>query len=123
MIDRSIIELNAHVFAPQLYFFRGEVCAVIGDNAVGDTVTVYDPGHEVYYRSGFGRLDRRGFYPFGEFIHHDQQVFFLVGSAFKGSHHIEPPDRKRPSDGDSSEGVGWHMALVGKELATDAPFD
>src|SRR3954465_168454 len=72
VIDRSIVELNAHVFAPQLYFIGGEVCAVIGDDTVGDTVTVYDPGYEVYHRSGFGRLNRLGFYPFREFIHHDQ---------------------------------------------------
>ena len=37
----------------------------------GDAITVYDPGYEVYHRSGFGRFDRFGFYPFGEFIHHD----------------------------------------------------
>src|SRR3954466_11942371 len=43
VIDRSIVELNAQVSAPQLYFIRGEVCAVIGDNTMGDTIMVYDP--------------------------------------------------------------------------------
>jgi hypothetical protein len=44
----------------------------IGYDAVGDAITVYNPGYEVYHRSGFSCFNRFGFYPFGEFIHHDQ---------------------------------------------------
>src|SRR3954464_12499146 len=51
------------------------------------------------------------------------KYFFLVGSAFKGSNHVKPPDRERTSDGDSLEGSGWHMALVCKKLATYASLD
>ena len=51
------------------------------------------------------------------------KYFFLVGSAFKGSNHVKLPDREGPSDGDSLEGGGWHMALVCKELATGASLD
>src|SRR4051812_32889337 len=51
------------------------------------------------------------------------KYFFLVGSAFKGSNHVKPPDRERPSDGDSLEGGGWHVALVCKKLETDASLD
>ena len=46
-----------------------------------------------------------------------------MGSAFKGSNHVKPPDREGSSDGDSLEGGGWHMALVCKELATGASLD
>ena len=49
-----------------------KVHAVISDDTVGDAVTVYNPGYKVYHRSEFGRLNRLGFYPFGELIHHDQ---------------------------------------------------
>ena len=59
--------------AHQVFYFVGcEVRAVVGDDAVWDTINVHDTGYEVYHRSGFGRFNGFGFYPFGEFIHHDQ---------------------------------------------------
>ena len=72
VIDGSIIELDAHVFAPEFYLIGHKVRAIISDDAVGDSVTVYNPGYEVYHWSGLGRFNWLGFYPFGEFIHHDQ---------------------------------------------------
>ena len=51
------------------------------------------------------------------------RYFFLMASSFKGSDHIKPPDRKGPSYGDCLESGGRHMALVGKEMATDAVLD
>ena len=72
MIDGGIIELNAHVVALSFYLASYEVRAVIDDDAVGDAIMVYNPGYEVYHRSGFCCFNRFGLYPFGEFIHHDQ---------------------------------------------------
>ena len=72
VIDRSIIEHDAHFAAPEFYLVGREVCPVVSDDAVGDAITVYNPGYEVYHRSRSSRFDRFGFYPFGEFIHHDQ---------------------------------------------------
>ena len=80
---------------------------------MGDAVTVYNPGYEIYLAS----------------IHlvnlstMTNKYFFLVGSPFKGSNHVKPPDRERPGDGYSFEGGGWHVALISKELATDASLD
>ena len=51
------------------------------------------------------------------------RYFFLMASPFKGSHHIKPPDRKGPSDGDCLESGRWHMALVCEKLATDATLN
>ena len=90
---------------------------------MGGTVTVYDPGYEVYHLSGFDHFNWFGLYPFGEFIYHDQHVFFLMASSFKGSNHIETPYRKGPSYGDFLESGRRHMALIGKKLATDAMLD
>ena len=64
MIDRGVVELDAHFAAPSFYFIGCEIGAIISDDAVGDTVLVYDPGYEVYYWSGFGRFDWFGFYSF-----------------------------------------------------------
>ena len=47
VIDGSIIELDAHVFALEFYLVGREVRAVISDDAVGDAVTVYNPGYKV----------------------------------------------------------------------------
>ena len=43
MIDGGVIELNAHVAAPSFHLVGCEVGAIIGDDAMGDTITVYDP--------------------------------------------------------------------------------
>ncbi len=51
MIDESVFELYAHVFTPEFYLIGREVRAVISDDAVGDAVTVYNPGYEIYHRS------------------------------------------------------------------------
>ena len=72
VIDGSIIELDAHIFAPEFNLVGREICAVVSDDAVGDAKTVYYPGCEVYHRSEFCRFNRLGFNPFGEFVHHDQ---------------------------------------------------
>ena len=69
---RSTCPFNAHVFAPEFYLAGREVRAVISDDATGDAITVYNPGYKVYHWSGFSRLNRLGFYPFGELICHDQ---------------------------------------------------
>ena len=63
-------------------------------------VKTAESGPVIDFISGFGRFNWFGFYPLGEFVHHDQQIFFLMASSFKGSDHIQSPDRKRPSDGD-----------------------
>ena len=46
-----------------------------------------------------------------------------MGSPFKGSNHVEPPDHEGPGNGDCLEGGGCHVALVCKKLATDAALD
>ena len=114
VINISVIELDAQVFAPEFYLIGRKVHAVIGDDAVWDTIMVYGTGYKVYPWSDFGRFNWFGLYPLGEFIYHDQQIFFLMASPFKGSDHVKPPDRKRPSNGYSLEGGRWHVALVSK---------
>ena len=79
-----------------------EIGAVIGDDAVWNTITVHNARYEVYHWSGFGRFNLFGLYPLSEFIYHNQQVFFLTASPFKGSDHVQPLDRERPSNGDCS---------------------
>ena len=46
-----------------------------------------------------------------------------MASPFKGSNHIQPLDHKGPSYGDCLESGRGHVALIGKELATDVVLD
>ena len=69
MIDRGVIDLDAQISALGFHF--------VSDDAVRNTITVYDAGYEFYHRPGLGRFNWFGFYPLGEFIHHNQQVFFF----------------------------------------------
>ena len=72
--------------------------------------------YEIYYRPRLGRFDWFGLYPLSEFIHHDQQILFLMASSFKGSDHIEPPDREGPSYGDRLESGRGHVASTSKNM-------
>ena len=57
VIDRGVIELDAHVAAPKFYLVGCKVRAIISDDAVGDAITVYNPRYGVYHWSGFGRFN------------------------------------------------------------------
>ena len=72
VIYGGVIELNAQISAPVFHLIGCEIGAVIGDDAMWDTITVYNAGYKVYYWSGFGRFHWFGFYPFGELVNHDQ---------------------------------------------------
>ena len=55
-----MVELDAHIFAPEFNLVGREVRAVVSDDAVGDAITVYYPGYEVYHGSEFCRFNRLG---------------------------------------------------------------
>ena len=71
MIDRGVIEFNAQFSTPGFHFIGCEIGAVIGDDAVWDTLMVHDTGYKVYHQSSFGRFHWFGLYPLGEFIYDD----------------------------------------------------
>ena len=72
MIYRGVIELDAQFSAPGFHFVGCEIGAVIGDDAVWNTIMVYNTGYEFYHRPGLGRFNWFGLYALSEFIHHDQ---------------------------------------------------
>ena len=100
VIDRGIVEPDAQISTPGFHLIGCEIGAVVGDDGVRNTITVHNTGYKVYHWPGFGHFNWFGLYPLGELIHHDQHIFFLMASSFKGSDHIESLDRKRPSDRD-----------------------
>jgi hypothetical protein len=74
MRHRGILDLDAELFGEFLKFARGEVGAVVGDDAVRYTIPVYDGLKELDRHSRLLIGDRDSFDPFGEFVHNDQQV-------------------------------------------------
>ena len=56
VIDEGVIELDAQVSTPFVHFVAYKIGAVICDDVVWDTITVYDTGYKVYHWPGFGRL-------------------------------------------------------------------
>jgi hypothetical protein len=74
MCHQGVLDLDAELFGKLLKFARGEVGAVVGDDAVRYAVSVDDGLEELDCR---GRLligDRDSFDPFGELVDSDQQV-------------------------------------------------
>ena len=53
MIYGGVIELDAQVSTPNFYLIGCEVRAVVSNNVVRDTITVYDTRYKIYDRSGF----------------------------------------------------------------------
>ena len=88
MIDRGVIEFNAQFSTLGFHFTGCEIGAVIGDDVVWDTITVHNIGYEVYHRARLSCFDRFSLYPLSEFVYHNQQIFFIMSSPFKGSNHI-----------------------------------
>ena len=43
VIDRGVVELDAHFAAPSFHLIGCEIRAIVSDDAVGDTVMVYNP--------------------------------------------------------------------------------
>jgi hypothetical protein len=67
--------------------------------------------------------DRFGLNPFGELVHHDEQMGEATRSLLEGPNHIESPDREWPCEGDSLKRLCWQVGLPGVELAPLACVD
>jgi hypothetical protein len=74
MRHRGILDLDTELFGELLKFTRGEVGAVVGDDAVRYAVPVDDGFEELDSRSRLLIGDRDDFDPFGELVGGDQQV-------------------------------------------------
>jgi hypothetical protein len=71
---RCVLDLDAELFGELLKFARGEVGAVVSDDAVRYNVSVDDGFKEFDRRSRFLIGDWDSFDPLGELVHGDQQV-------------------------------------------------
>ena len=94
MLDGGVIELNAQISTPGFHLISCKIGAVIGDDAVWNTIMVHHAGYEVYYWPRLSRFDRFGLYPLSEFIHHNQLIFLLVATPLRGPTMSSPQTTK-----------------------------
>jgi hypothetical protein len=74
MCHRRVLDLDAELFGELLKFARGEVGAIVGDDAVWYAVSVDDRLEELDRRSRFLIGDWDSFDPLGELVNGDQRV-------------------------------------------------
>jgi hypothetical protein len=71
MCYRSVLDLDAELFGEFLKLARGEVGAIVGDNAVRHSISVDDGLEELDRSSCFLVGDRNDFDPLGELVNGD----------------------------------------------------
>jgi hypothetical protein len=80
--------------------FTSELGAVVRDDTVGDPKAMDNVGEEEYGLLGPDAGDGAGLDPLGEFVNRDKQVGEAASCSFQWSDKVEPPNDKRPCDGD-----------------------
>jgi hypothetical protein len=91
--------------------FASELGAIVRDDTVGDPKAMNNIGEEEHNLLGPDAGDRAGLDPLGEFVDCDKQVGEAASCPFQGSDKVEPPNGKRPCDGDSLQGMCQKMGL------------
>jgi hypothetical protein len=85
--------------------FTSELGAIVCDDTVGDPKAMNNVGEEEHSLLGPDAGDRAGLDPLGEFVDCDEQVGEAASCPFQWSDKVEPPNGKRPCDGDSLQGM------------------
>jgi hypothetical protein len=98
--------------------FASELGAIVCDDTVGDPKAMNNVSEEEHSLLGPDAGDRAGLDPLEEFVDGDEQVSEAASCSFQWSDKVEPPNGKRPCDGDSLQGMCRKMALSRIVLTT-----
>ena len=90
----------------------GELCAVVRDDGVRDPKVMDNVKEEQHGLLELDRGDRLSLYPLCKLVYDDKQVRIAPGRPLERSDQIEPPDRKRPRDGDRLECLAQQVGLL-----------
>jgi hypothetical protein len=99
-------------------FFASELGAVVRDDTVGDPKAMDDVSEEEHSLLRPDAGDGAGLDPLGEFVDCDELVGEAASRPFQRSNKVEPPNSKRPCDGDGLQGVYREMCLPRIVLTT-----
>jgi hypothetical protein len=100
--------------------FTSKLGAIVRDDTVGNSKAVDNVGEKEHSLLEPDAGDRPGLDPFGEFIDGNEQVGETTSCPFQWPDKVEPPNGKRPCDGDGLQGMSWKMGLSRIVLATFA---
>jgi hypothetical protein len=98
--------------------FTSELGAIVCDDTVGDPKAMDNVGKEEHSLLGPDAGDRASLDPLGELVDGNEQVGEAASCPFQGSDKVEPPNGKRPRDGDSLQGVCRKVGLSRIVLTT-----
>ena len=99
MGDRGEAELDAEAVAEHVKFSRGEVAAVVRDDAVWHAESTGDSFEELDRRSSSLVHDRDGLYPLGEFVDCHQKVCVTARRRLRqGPDLVESPLSEGPCE-------------------------
>jgi hypothetical protein len=79
--------------------------AIIRDDAVGHPKAVYDVGEKEHSLLRLDAGDRTGLDPLGKLVNGNEQVGEAASCPFQGFDKVEPPNSKRPCDGNGLQGM------------------
>ena len=100
------INVDVVFIAESEELLSGELGAVVRDNGVRDSKAMDDVKEEQHGLLGLDRRDRSSLYPLRKLVYGDKQVRIALGCPLERYNQIEPPDHKRPCDGDRLECLG-----------------
>ena len=103
MSDRGPVDPDAVSITKVQELLPDEVSFVVSDDTVRNAEPVDDVEEEFdrLFRADVG--DGLGLYPLGKFVDRYEQVSEAARAIFKGSNHVEAPDREWPGDADGLE--------------------
>jgi len=100
VVGGGVVDLDAHIITICLEHNAGEVCAIIGDDAVWHPEPGYNSFEEIGGRMPVDCSDRHSFRSLGELVNGNIEVLVATNSFGKRTEGIHPPDHKRPRQGD-----------------------
>src|ERR1041385_4003126 len=96
MGDRCKIEPNALLRCISGQSALCEIGTVVGDDAIGNTISAYNVGHKSDRSRTIQLLDRAGFNPLGKLVYCNQEMCHATSGCLERTNHVETPHRKWP---------------------------
>src|ERR1041385_7769657 len=96
MGNRCEIEPNALLRCISSQSALCKIGTVVGDDAIGHTISAYNVGHKMDRSRTILFLDRAGLNPLRKLVHCNQEMCHATSSCFEWTNHIQTPHCKRP---------------------------
>lgn len=96
MSDGGVADFYPESFAVLGEGGAGELCAVVGDDLVGDPKMAHNSSEESDHGVGSDLGDGHSLHPLGEFIDGDVEVLVSTDRLGKRPQDVQPPEHERP---------------------------